>query len=185
MLGPEISIHTLSRAPDDFDARFSALRRSYRYFIQEGESHDPLQSPWVWHLGEALDLPAMNLAAAAFVGEHDFASLCRAPDVGTTERTVDEAGWERVLSPQSSVFSQTGVASSQSPVPSQNDLLVFSVTAKAFCHQMVRSMVALCVNVGRGRVAPGAVSGILEKKDRTASRGVAPPHGLVLWNVDY
>ncbi len=213
MLGPEISIHSLTRAPDDFDARFSAVRRSYRYFIQEGESHDPLQSPWVWHLDERLDLPAMNLAAAAFVGEHDFASLCRAPDVGTTERTVDEAGWEkegtRLQAPgtsqkpgirhqapatsqktgirhQASGISQKTGIRHQASGTSQNDsLLVFSVTAKAFCHQMVRSMVALCVDVGRGRVSPDAVPAILEQKDRTAARGVAPPHGLTLWEVEY
>lgn len=174
MLGPEISVHTLRQTPEDFNARFSATSRSYRYFIQEGESHDPLQSPWVWHLSEALDLSAMNLAAGAFIGEHDFASLCRAPDVGTTERTVDEALWER-----------TGTRHQAPGSSTEGSLLVFSVTAKAFCHQMVRSMVALCVDVGRGRVAPDAVPGILEKRDRTAARGVAPPHGLTLWEVDY
>jgi tRNA pseudouridine38-40 synthase len=75
------------------------------------------------------------------------------------------------------------VASHQWPVTS--GLLVFVVSAKAFCHQMVRSMVALCVDVGRGRVSAEAVPGILERKDRNAARGVAPPHGLVLWDVTY
>jgi tRNA pseudouridine(38-40) synthase len=95
MLGPEIALRDLTAAPEGFDARFSAVRRSYRYFIDESPSHDPLRSHWVWHRGEALDLGAMNQAAAAFVGPHDFASLCRAAEGGTTERTVESAGWER------------------------------------------------------------------------------------------
>lgn len=176
MLAPEISIHGLEPVADGFDARFSAVRRSYRYFIDEASHHDPRRARWVWHLGERLDVEAMNRAAAAFVGSHDFASLCRAVEGGTTQRTVESALWSREgISHQSSVIGQSGA----------EGLLVFSVAAKAFCHQMVRSMVALCVDVGRGRVGGEAVPGILEQKDRNAARGVAPPHGLVLWEVDY
>ena len=91
MLAPEISIHDLRPAPVGFDARFSAVRRSYRYFVDEALFHDPLRSRWVWHFGEALDIEAMNRAAAGLVGPHDFASLCRAADGGTTERTVESA----------------------------------------------------------------------------------------------
>jgi tRNA pseudouridine38-40 synthase len=64
MLGPEIALRDLTAVPEGFDARFSAVRRSYRYFIDESPSHDPLRSHWVWHRGEALDLGAMNRAAA-------------------------------------------------------------------------------------------------------------------------
>jgi tRNA pseudouridine38-40 synthase len=197
MLGPEIAVHDLTAAPQGFDARFSAVRRSYRYFIDEAPSHDPLRSRWVWHRGETLDLAAMNQAAAAFVGPHDFASLCRPADGGTTERTVDVALWAR--SHQSPVSSHqpgpqspvAGLPSDQGSWPYPRDgspdpgLLVYNVSAKAFCHQMVRSMVALCVDVGRGRIRAEAVPEILEKRDRNAARGVAPAHGLVLWEVEY
>ena len=63
--------------------------------------------------------------------------------------------------------------------------LVFKVEALAFCHQMVRSMVALCVDVGRGKVVAASVPGILEPRDRNATSGAAPPHGLILWEVTY
>ena len=187
MLGAEVSIHDLQPVADDFDARFSAVRRSYRYFIDEASHHDPLRARWVWHLGETLDVDAMNRAAAAFVGSHDFASLCRAAEGGTTERTVEHAHWEREgqepVSLQPSAVSLERV--SGIGYRASGDLLVFSVSAKAFCHQMVRSMVALCVDVGRGRIRADIVPGILEQKDRNAARGVAPPHGLVLWGVEY
>ena len=162
MLGPEIAANSVTEVESGFDARFSARSRTYRYSIDESPVPDPLVRSSVWHVGEPLDLDAMNEAATAFVGTHDFASLCRAQEGRTTERTVTEAVWTR-----------------------RGGLLVFEVEAKAFCHQMVRSMVALCVEVGRGRLDGGAVPGILEARDRNAARGAAPPHGLVLWEVGY
>jgi tRNA pseudouridine38-40 synthase len=63
--------------------------------------------------------------------------------------------------------------------------LVFDVAATSFCHQMVRSMVALCLDVGRGRVESSAIPGILEARDRNSARGAAPSHGLVLVAVGY
>ena len=172
MLGPEISVQSVAAAPEGFDARFSALRRSYRYFIDEATAPDPLRARWVWHRGESFDVDAMNRAAEAFVGKHDFASLCRAVEGGGTERTVESATWWREagrleLSAQSS------------------ELLVFATSARAFCHQMVRSMVALCVEVGRGKLEAAAIPEILAARDRNASRGVAPAHGLTLWDVEY
>ncbi|MFH2073184.1 MAG: tRNA pseudouridine(38-40) synthase TruA [Actinomycetota bacterium] len=162
MLGPEIVAVEAAAAPDGFDARFSAVWRRYRYRIDAGRVPDPLLARTAWHVPHPLDLAAMNRAAAAFVGEHDFASLCRASEGRTTVRTVLEAAWH-----------------DHDPGP------VFEVTAQAFCHQMVRSMVALCVEVGRGRVEAGRIPEILAARDRNLARGAAPPHGLVLWEVEY
>ncbi|MCJ7725177.1 MAG: tRNA pseudouridine(38-40) synthase TruA [Acidimicrobiia bacterium] len=162
MLGPEIVAVEAAVAPDGFHARFSACSRRYRYRIDTGAVPDPLLRHTAWHVPHALDVDAMNRAAGAFEGEHDFASLCRAADGGTTVRTVLSASWDR-----------------------EPPGLVFAVEALAFCHQMVRSMVALCVEVGRGRVEADAVPGILGARNRNAARGAAPPHGLVLWEVGY
>ena len=162
MLGPEIVAVDASEAPDGFNARFSAASRHYVYRIDNGEVPDPLMRRTSWHVPRRLDVGAMNQAAAAMVGVHDFASLCRAAAGRTTVRTVLSAVWRvEPLGP------------------------LFEVEAQAFCHQMVRSMVALCVEVGRGRMAADAVPGILEAHDRDAAGGAAPPHGLVLWEVGY
>ncbi len=162
MLGPEVVARRVVEVPDGFDARFSASARRYRYRIDEGEIPDPLLRHVAWHVPHRLDVAAMNEAAAAFVGEHDFASLCRAAEGRSTVRMVRSASWTRTA-----------------------DGPLFDVTATAFCHQMVRSMVALCVEVGRGRVDAAAVPAILEARDRNAARGAAPPHGLILWEVAY
>jgi len=163
LLGPEVVARRVGEADGGFDARRSAVTRTYRYFLDDGPVADPARRWTVWHLGVALDLEAMNRAAAAFVGEHDFASLCRAAEGGSTVRRVLLAAWWRA----------------------SDGLLVFEVSASAFCHQMVRSMVALCVEAGRGRLDPGSVPAILDSRDRGAARGVAPPHGLTLWEVAY
>lgn len=162
MLGPEIVPGAVTAVSDDFDARFAAQSRRYRYSVDDRSTPDPLLRHRVWHVPHPLDVDAMNRAASTFVGEHDFASLCRAADGKTTVRTVLSAGWTRV-----------------------DHLAVFEVEALAFCHQMVRSMVALCVEVGRGRIDADQVPGILEARDRDAARGAAPPHGLVLEAVTY
>jgi tRNA pseudouridine38-40 synthase len=162
LLGPEVVATELVEADDGFDARFSALHRTYRYRVDTGRVPDPLLRHLAWHVPHALDVEDMNAAAAGFVGEHDFASLCRAAEGRGTVRRVLEARWDE-----------------EAPG------LRYQVAATAFCHQMVRSMVALCVAVGRGRIHPADVPSILERRDRSAACGAAPPHGLVLWEVGY
>jgi tRNA pseudouridine38-40 synthase len=172
MLRPEIVIRQVARAEDGFDARFSAVSRTYRYFVDDREAPNPLHRHSVWHVGAPLDAAAMADAATAFVGEHDFASFCRAAEGKTTIRRVLSAVWWR---------DSDGLAPRDEP----GQLLVFEVTANAFCHQMVRSLVALSVEIGRGRVPVAAIPGIFEARDRNAARGAAPPQGLVLWAVEY
>ncbi len=162
IVGPEVAIWSLQAVPDDFDARFSATWRSYRYFVETGPANDPLRRNWTWHVGNPLDVDAMNLVAGAFVGDHDFASFCRAHEGRTTTRTVEEASWTK-----------------------EGTRVVFSITAVAFCHQMVRSMVGFSVEVGLGRVPASSVSDVIAARDRSAARKVAPATGLVLWEVGY
>ncbi len=162
LLGPRVVASECRRVEDGFDARFSASWRSYRYRVMNAPDPDPLLHASTWHVADPLDLEAMNRAAAGFVGEHDFASFCRRADGKTTVRTVLEAGWEH-----------------------RDGLVVCSIKALAFCHQMVRSIVGFCVDAGRGRVDPAAVGAVLEARDRAAARPIAPPQGLILWEVGY
>jgi len=163
LLAPEVVIRAAAGAAEGFDARRSALSRTYRYYLDDGSVPDPARRWTTWHFGSPLDEAAMNRAAAALLGEHDFASLCRAAEGAATVRRVLAAEWWR----------------------EPGGLLVFEVKASAFCHQMVRSMVALCVEAGRGRLDPAAVPGIIAARDRRAGRGVVPPSGLTLWEVGY
>ncbi len=161
-VAPDIGVVALRRVAGGFDARFSAAWRRYRYRVRNTGVPDPFDRLYALAVPEPLDVAAMHRAAAHFVGRHDFASLCRASPTGTTVRTVLAAGWR--------------VAGSS---------LCFDVVARAFCHQMVRSQVALCLEVGRGRLSPADVPAVLAARDRNAARGAAAPHGLTLWEVGY
>ena len=64
-------------------------------------------------------------------------------------------------------------------------LLRFEIRANAFCHQMVRSLVGTMIDIGLGRIHAGDMRSVMLRHDRQAASTVAPPHGLVLWEVGY
>lgn len=162
MLGPEIVALDAMVVPDDFSARFSATMRAYRYRVLTTEKPDPLRRFTTWHQPYQLDLDAMNRAADHLVGEHDFASFCRQAPNRTSVRTVLSASWLRL-----------------------DDVCELRVSARAFCQQMVRAVTGLGVAVGRGRLNADAVPEIIAARDRHACPQIAPPLGLVLWEVAF
>lgn len=171
MCAPDIALRDAEVVSPDFDARFSATWRRYRYTIHEGATVDPLTADRSWHVTAQLDVDAMSAAASELVGEHDFSSFCRRPESDPPVSLV-----RRVL--DISIRRQAGEGGDQED-------LVVEVTGTAFCHQMVRSIVGTLVDVGRGRLAPSDLPSILAARDRSAAGQVAPPHGLVLSEVGY
>ncbi|MDG1266376.1 MAG: tRNA pseudouridine(38-40) synthase TruA [Ilumatobacter sp.] len=173
MCAPMVAIRSAEWVDDDFDARFSATSRTYRYAVWNHPQPNPLLARTCWHVPEQLDVDAMNAAAAHFVGQHDFASYCRRPKVAEGQsdkslvRILQRAEWLRV---------------DQEP---SGSLLRFEIAATSFCHQMVRSIVGTLVDVGRGRRKAASIPVTLAALDRSAAGPVAPPTGLVLWNVGY
>lgn len=168
IVGPEVAVRDPLVVADDFDARFSARRRTYRYVVWNRPDPDPFQAGRAWHVPEPLDPALLRLACDPFVGEHDFAAFCRRAvradgTVASTRRRVFEARWQ----------------------PGGPGELVFTITGSGFCHQMVRSVVALMVDVGRGRRRAGELTRVIASGDRAATSGPAPPHGLYLVGVDY
>ena len=188
-LAPEIAVTAATAVPVNFDARHSARSRSYQYVIRCAATQDPLQAHHQWHFDRPFDLAAMNAAAQHLVGQHDFSSFCRQLDPPISlRRNVLSALWtERPLSPVpvSPVPASTGPASPGPISAGPGRMLVFDITAWAFCHQMVRSIVGLCVAVGLGRHQPAEVPQILAAKNRSFVGKIAPPHGLTLVSVKY
>jgi len=162
LLGPEISVLAVTEVGEDFNARFSATWRLYRYEISTAPAPNPLTRGFVWHVGRRLDSEAMTGTAAEFAGEHDFGAFCRMVEGKSTVRRVDEAWWDVT-----------------------DDQMLFWIKANAFCHQMVRSLVGLAYDVGRGFTSAGSVREIVESGDRGRVVTIAPPHGLTLWEVGY
>lgn len=170
LCAPNISVRRADWAAPDFDARFSATSRQYRYHVWNDEAPNPLLAATSWHVPRPLDLVAMQAALPALHGEHDFSSFCRRPKVSGP---LPPPSLVRILH-----------ALSWTPIE-HSPLLRFEITGSAFCHQMVRSIVGTTVDVGLGRIDAATMPDILAACDRSAAGAVAPPTGLVLWHVGY
>jgi tRNA pseudouridine38-40 synthase len=160
----DIRVMAASRCRPDFDARFSAKAKQYRYFVWTGAAMNPLLRHTAWHVCRPLDLEAMRAAAKLFLGRHDFKSLAgtRHYQMTSTVRTLARCDIQR-----------------------RGPLLTFIIQGDGFLYKMCRGIVGTLVQAGQGKIAPGAVRTILDKKDRRAAGMTAPAHGLVLWKVFY
>lgn len=163
-LPADVRVWRAAPAPPDFDARFAALSRRYVYRV--GDSRygvEPIRRGFVlWHARE-LDVAAMNAAAQFLLGEHDFAAYCKKREGATTIRRLLRLNWERT----------------------RPDEVEASVEADAFCHSMVRALVAAMLMVGDGRQLPSFPAEVLRSGLRHSGVNVVPPHGLSLEEVRY
>lgn len=159
-----ISVHSIALAPEGFEARFSAVSRTYQYRIADARAHkNPLHQAFTVSTGFTLDDSAMGSFCQALVGLRDWASFCK-PRVGaTTIRELTEYVWAR----------------------DPDGVLVGTITADAFCRSMVRSLVGAAVAVGRGKITAQEALSLAAAKKRTSAFVTMPPHGLCLMTVEY
>jgi tRNA pseudouridine38-40 synthase len=163
-LPPDIRVRAIGRAPDGFDARFSALWRRYSYRVcDDPAAADPLRRHDTLWYPRRVEIARMNEAARACLGEHDFAAFCRRREGASTVRDLLRLDWTR-------------------PAPG---VAVATVTADAFCHNMVRALVGGLLAVGDGRRPAGWLAELLAAGVRDPAVVVAPPHGLCLEEVRY
>lgn len=170
VLPVDVRVWSAVVAPEGFDARFAAVGRRYAYRVTDAPygPHPLRRNDVLWH-PRAVDHELMNQAAAALLGEHDFASYCKKREGATTIRCLTRLTWTREA-PTS--LTPTG-------------LLVADVRADAFCHSMVRSLVGALLAVGEGRKPVTAPGRILAEQVRSPEVKVAPPEGLTLEEVVY
>ena len=164
LLDEDVRVHNISIAPEAFHARFSALRRYYRYkILDDNKVLDPLARLDVSTWYRPLDLDVMNKTSALLLGEHDFAAFCKYREGATTIRTLEKYEWKR----------------------SAEGFLVADIVADAFCYSMVRNLVGAVVCVADGRFDPEWIAGVLNNKERVSDSLVFPGRGLTLYQVDY
>lgn len=188
MVPDDIAIHALSVAPEGFDARFSALERTYVYRIcDDARPVDPRMRGFVLALDDRLDLDAMNAAAAMTIGLHDFGSFATPNPGGTTIREVKRAYWSRIpvspLVPGAS--GGAGTAGGYTVPAAESGLVCFTIVADAFARNMVRSLVNACVKVGQGRKDLNWFAEKMATPLREGSTGPIAPQGLTLEHVAY
>lgn len=148
---------------DDFEARFSARKRHYRYRIVNHRANLALDVGRVWRVPQRLDSDAMHAAAQRLLGKHDFTTFrdtdCQAK---SPEKTLD-----------------------QLDVVREGDAITVLTSARSYLHSQVRSMVGSLVWVGQGRWSADDLAAALAARSRAACGVVAPPDGLYLVKVEY
>ncbi|MBB3932688.1 tRNA pseudouridine38-40 synthase [Kaistia hirudinis] len=158
-----IAILEAAEVADSFDARRSATARHYLYRVLDRRAPAAIDISRVWDVRKRLDIDAMQEAANALLGKHDF----------TTFRSADC----QAKSPLKTL--------DRLDITRSGDEVLFSVSARSFLHNQVRSMVGTLKKVGERKWPVSAVAEVLEARDRKACGPVAPPGGLYLMRVDY
>ena len=165
-LPPDIRAVDIQPVPDDFHARYAAHAKTYRYYILNARVDDPFTYDTCHRVGAALDLAAMQAAAAQFIGTHDFSALCAsgssAAAHGDTVRTITDC-----------------------TVVQNGDLFTISVTADGYLYNMVRILAGTLADAGLGKRTPESIPALLESGDRRRAGPTLPAKGLFLEKVDY
>ena len=165
-LDRDIRVLEVTDAPPDWNARFDAVGKTYRYRIAIGEVVSPFDHRYVWHQPQPLDVVAMRESIPHLLGRHDFSAfMSSGSDVQDAVRTLNRA--ELRLEGE------------------QGDELVFEVHGDGFLRHMVRTIVGTLVEVGTGRRDPHFTRALIESRDRANAGDTAPPQGLALVSVDY
>lgn len=163
-LPPDIRVMAAARAANDFNSRFDASGKQYRYFVWNHHAMNPLLVNRAWNVRRKLNVAAMKNAAPLFLGRHDFRSLAatRPYVIEDTVRTLTRCDVKR-----------------------SGDFFTFIIEGDGFLYKMCRAIVGTLVQVGEGKIAPEDVTAILEGRDRRRAGVNAPACGLVLWKVFY
>jgi len=162
LLPKQIAIKKLERVARDFHPRFDAVRRSYRYRIYRAAVRNPLVSRYSLHVPGKLSVPAMQRAAEALLGIHDFGAFGSPPQGDVTIREVFEAAWQRI-----------------------DDWLIFDIVANAFLYRMVRILVGTMLRVGYNSLRAEKFQEMLWTGERRNAGPAVAAQGLTLRAVIY
>ena len=160
-LPSDIAIHSIEEVSPDAHARFSAISRTYHYYVITEKS--PFE-PYAYRYSQPLDFNLMNKAAELLYQYNDFTSFSKLhTDVKTNNCKITLAHWQQV-----------------SPIKWE-----FTITADRFLRNMVRAIVGTLIEVGRGAITIDQFRTIIEKKDRCSAGTSVPGNALFLADVKY
>jgi tRNA pseudouridine38-40 synthase len=162
-LPDDVAVIACQEVGEDFHARFSAVRRHYRYVIFNRALRPAVLAGRVSWVYRPLDEVLMAEAAAALLGEHDFSSYrayaCQAKNPVRTVHRLD--------------------------VTRHGPYVIIEIVANAFLHHMVRNIAGVLIDIGAGRRSPQWSQEVLRARDRQLGGVNAPPHGLYFVSAEY
>ena len=162
-LPDDIGAMELCEAAPRFHARLNAVGKTYVYQVWNSDAPNIFRRKYMYTVTEALDLAAMETAAADLIGTHDFMSFCANKRMKkSTVRTIESIQIERL-----------------------GNELRFTVTGDGFLYNMVRILVGTLLEVGTGKRDKHSMAALLEARDRSQAGYLVPPHGLRLEAVYY
>ncbi|MDG3004312.1 tRNA pseudouridine(38-40) synthase TruA [Paludisphaera mucosa] len=163
MLPRDVRVLDAAEVPQAFHATLDARSKRYRYRIDNAPYASPFELRHAWHVFHRLDVDAMNRAAAALLGRHDFRSF--------------ETDWPNRLSSVRTIFDVEATR--------EGDLVRVEVEADGFLYNMVRTIAGTLTLVGTGRRPEGWVGEVLRAEARVEAGPTAPARGLFLLRVNY
>jgi tRNA pseudouridine38-40 synthase len=162
-LPDDIVIVKSELVPDDFHARYSAIKKEYIYKIYNSVFPSAIHRNHIYRIRQQLDIDRMRNACRHFYGKHDFSSfMSTGSDVINTEREIFK-----------------------SEIIKKDDIITYNIIGNGFLYNMVRIIVGTLIEAGTGKIKPDKIQEILKSKDRSQSGKTAPPHGLYLNKVYY
>jgi pseudouridylate synthase I len=163
VLPRDIRIKSATSAPPQFNARFDAKQKTYRYQLWTGEVMNPLLNRFAWHYPFPLDDETLASASSMFVGTHDFTAFTVSDaEAGSRTRTILDVRIDR-----------------------NEDLLVIEFSGEGFLRYQIRTMVSALVEGNRGRLGNVSMRELIERRDRSLAGRMAPAKGLTLMKVGY
>jgi len=166
ILPKDVGVLDVWEVDSDFHARHTAIRRDYRFLIDQGLVASALLRRQAIHNPRPVDVAAMQMALNVLVGTHDFVAFAGGPQEGPTVRTCY-------------------MASCQTMELWGQPLLTVDLAANAFLRHMVRNIIGTLLLVGEGKLSEAGFAAILAGRDRRKAGRTAPAHGLYLMSVSY
>ena len=161
--GEDISIKKVNKVDANFNARFGAKKKTYKYKIYNNESRSPMHAYNTWWVSQKLNIVDMKKASKYLLGNHDFSSF--------------RASGCQALSPVKTL--------DKIAIIKKKNIITLTFTARSFLYNQVRIMTGTLKDVGSGLIKPEALKKILQKKKRASSGITAPSKGLTLYKVYY
>lgn len=162
-LPADVNVLWAQPVTDDFSARFSAIKRRYRYLILNRRSRSAVHRDRMWWVFRPLDIAKMQAAANLLLGTHDYSSFrAKACQAHSPVRTIDSI-----------------------TIKQQDDCIAIDIEAPSFLHHMVRNLVGVLVPIGEGKQPVEWASAVLQARDRGQGGLTSPPQGLYFISVEY
>ncbi|HBT64038.1 MAG TPA: tRNA pseudouridine(38-40) synthase TruA [Ruminococcaceae bacterium] len=159
----DIAVYRCREVTQDFHPRYSASGKRYLYRIWNASERNPFWENYAIHQRRVIDTDRLNMAAADYIGKHDFASFCAAgSSVQDTVRSVKSCGISR-----------------------EGELVTFYVEADGFLYNMVRIMVGTLLDISAGKREYDCIPSVIQAHNRLAAGATAPAKGLILNRVYY